>query len=191
MIMFTCSQFNIYNKDSSCKKKDRIILQEGRRKKRYSPTTLANSELPTIVSYCQASAPKVTTSSNLKVSFFSDRKRQASGALCTAQCTTGPTNITTVEPDTTTTTEPDTTTFITTNEQDTTPTTTTSTTSTEQDTANTKSTTTGSGINIVKTPTQPQLNLPNLCLGFTKNDFTPPPTENSMSAIFQLLLARF
>jgi len=97
MMMFTCSQFNIYNKDSSCKKKDRMILSGRGRQKRF----------------CQTSGPDVTTSDSIyKVSFFSDKKRQASGAVCTMQCTTGPTTTTTtVEPDTTTTTtEQDTTT---------------------------------------------------------------------------------
>jgi len=88
MIMFTCSQFKINNKDSSCNKKDKMIVQEGRKKK----------------SYCKTSAPDITTSANnLKVSFFSDNNRQASGAVCTAQCTTGHTTTTTVEPDTSTT----------------------------------------------------------------------------------------
>ena len=37
MIMFTCSQFNINNKDSTCKKKDKMTVQEGRgEKKKYS-----------------------------------------------------------------------------------------------------------------------------------------------------------
>jgi len=99
MMMFTCSFFNINNKDSSCKKKDKMILAGRGRTK----------------SFCQTSAPDVTTSSRiLKVSFFSDRKKQAPGAVCTVQCTTGPittTTTTTVEPDTTTTTtEQDTTT---------------------------------------------------------------------------------
>ena len=42
---------------------------------------------------------------------------------------------------------------------------------------------------------KPQPNLNSTCLTYVwvlrKNDFTPPPTENSMSAIFQLLMARF
>jgi len=89
---FTCSEFNIFNKDSSCRKKDRMILSGKGRQKRF----------------CQTSGPDVTTSDSIyKVSFFSDKKRQASGAVCTMQCTTGPTTTTTtttVEPDTTTTT---------------------------------------------------------------------------------------
>jgi len=90
MIRFTCSQFNINNKDSSCKKKDKMILAGKGRIKRF----------------CQTSGPDVTTSSTfLKVSFLSNRKKQASGAVCTVQCTTGTTTTTT-----TTTTEPDTTT---------------------------------------------------------------------------------
>ena len=53
-------------------------------------------------SYCQSIGPDVTTSENiLKVSFVSDRKRQASGAECTVSCYDGPT---TAEPATTTTT---------------------------------------------------------------------------------------
>merc|ERR1712179_864627 len=92
MMRFTCPEFNIFNKDSSCKKKDRMILSGKGRQKRF----------------CQTSGPDVTTSDSIyKVSFFSDKKRQASGAVCTMQCTTGPTTTTTttvVEPDTTTTT---------------------------------------------------------------------------------------
>jgi len=92
MMRFTCSEFNIFNKDSSCRKKDRMILSGKGRQKRF----------------CQTSGPDVTTSDSIyKVSFFSDKKRQASGAVCTMQCTTGPTTTTTtttVEPDTTTTT---------------------------------------------------------------------------------------
>ena len=43
MIMFTCSEFNINNKDSSCKKKDKLIVQKGKKKKRYFVTFLVNS----------------------------------------------------------------------------------------------------------------------------------------------------
>merc|ERR1719320_408423 len=83
-------------------------------------------------SYCQSSAPDITTSEHavsLKISFLSDKKKQASGAVCTVQCTTGPvtttTTTTTEEPDTTTTTAETTTTTntTTTEEPDTTTTT--------------------------------------------------------------------
>merc|ERR1712061_618440 len=46
MMRFTCSEFNIYNKDSSCRKKDRMILSGKGRQKRF----------------CQTSGPDVTTS---------------------------------------------------------------------------------------------------------------------------------
>merc|ERR1739838_325043 len=87
MIMFRCSEFNINNKDATCKRTDKMIVQEGKETKK---------------SYCQSVGPDVTTSENiLKVSFVSDRKRQASGAECTVSCYDGPT---TAEPATTTTT---------------------------------------------------------------------------------------
>merc|ERR1711892_271092 len=87
MIMFRCSEFNINNKDATCKRADKMIVQEGKETKK---------------SYCQSVGPDVTTSENiLKVSFVSDRKRQASGAECTVSCYDGPT---TAEPATTTTT---------------------------------------------------------------------------------------
>merc|ERR1711892_897846 len=87
MIMFRCSEFNINNKDATCKRADKMIVQEGKETKK---------------SYCQSVGPDVTTSASiLKVSFVSDRKRQASGAECTVSCYDGPT---TAEPATTTTT---------------------------------------------------------------------------------------
>jgi len=122
MIKFTCSQFDIDNKDSSCKKKDKMTVLEVKRGRKERK------------SYCQSLGPDITTSEyavSLKISFLSDKKKQASGAVCTVQCTTGPATTTT----TTTTEEPDTTT-------------TTAETSTTADTTTTAetTTTTGSGL---------------------------------------------
>merc|ERR1719347_748947 len=77
MITFSCSEFEINNKDASCKKKDKMIVQEkGKAKK----------------SYCQTTGPVITTSAaTLKVSFLSDKRRHASGAVCTVQCFDGTT----------------------------------------------------------------------------------------------------
>jgi len=95
-ITFSCSEFDINNKDASCKKKDQMIVQEkGKAKK----------------SYCQTTGPDITTSAaTLKVLFISDKKRQSSGAVCTVQCFDGTTTATTPSTTATGSTNPPTTT---------------------------------------------------------------------------------
>jgi len=95
MITFSCSEFDINNKDASCKRKDKMIVQEkGKARK----------------SYCQSTGPVITSSAaTLKVSFLSDKKRHSSGAVCTVQCYDGTTTATTASATTTASTTTDTT----------------------------------------------------------------------------------
>merc|ERR1712037_1039569 len=66
-IHFSCSQFNISNEKSSCKKMDKMKVGKS--------------------SYCQMAGPDITTTeSKLKVSFMSDRRNQDTGAVCTVSC---------------------------------------------------------------------------------------------------------
>jgi len=104
LVRFSCSEFNINNKKSSCKGKDKMVVKfEGKSK-----------------SFCQTEGPDITTSGNLVVSFLSNKNKQSSGAVCSVECDDTITTTT----DTTTDTTPDTTTDTTTVDTTTTTTTT-------------------------------------------------------------------
>jgi len=74
-LSFSCSKFNINNKNSKCSWKtgDRMIIHEQGSKKSKS--------------YCKKKSPDVSTTSKfLRVSFISNRKKHSTGAECRVQC---------------------------------------------------------------------------------------------------------
>jgi len=73
-IRFSCTDFDLTSKKTSCKGGDKIaVVADGK-------TTM----------YCQNSAPDITTSSNiLKVKFTSNKKQHGAGAVCTVECVSG------------------------------------------------------------------------------------------------------
>merc|ERR1712212_768318 len=83
-IRFSCSEFDINNKNSKCSGKtgDRMMIQEQGSKKSKS--------------YCKKKSPDVSTTSKfLKVSFISNKKKHSTGAECRIECesdTTTPTS---------------------------------------------------------------------------------------------------
>merc|ERR1740137_191146 len=87
-IRFSCNQFDLDSKKTSCKGGDKInIVADG-----------------TSTQYCQDSAPDVTTSSKtLKVVFTSNKKKNAAGAVCTSECVSEETTPTSGEEPVTTT----------------------------------------------------------------------------------------
>ena len=57
-----------------------------------------------VSSFCQKNGPDITTTGNLKVSFFSNQKKQAAGATCKVECVDETTTTSTTATTTTTTT---------------------------------------------------------------------------------------
>merc|ERR1711915_623286 len=78
-LKLTCSKFVIHNKSPTCTRGDKLVVV----KKGIKPER-----------YCKANPPNLSTTSNFKLAFISNKAKQAEGAECTIECsgseTTGP-----------------------------------------------------------------------------------------------------
>merc|ERR1712142_583922 len=83
---FSCTKFNINNKDKKlCKKGDKMNIKSNGKTK----------------SYCKKKKPKVTSTGDISVTFTSDTKKHSSGATCKMSCVEAATSETTTMPTTT------------------------------------------------------------------------------------------
>merc|ERR1712142_868453 len=83
---FSCTKFNINNKDKKlCKKGDKMNIKSNGKTK----------------SYCKKKKPKVTSTGDISVTFTSDTKKHSSGATCKVSCMEAATSETTTMPTTT------------------------------------------------------------------------------------------
>jgi len=70
-LKLTCSKFVIHNKSPTCTRGDKLVVV----KKGIKPER-----------YCKANPPNLSTTSNFKLAFISNKAKQAEGAECTIEC---------------------------------------------------------------------------------------------------------
>ena len=85
--------FKINNKNTLCLSPDKMIIMADCAKNRQTWYLGYYTVEQVICRFCQRVGPDVTTAGNMKVAFFSDRKHNAPGAECVAECVAAPITI--------------------------------------------------------------------------------------------------